>query len=167
MLYFSVVQSIALLIAPGTRHQAEPSHGFTFTLPDTPKIIIAAVIITITIVMTIYLLVRIPMNIVKTGNKIVHKTAETMAPIVIKVQHKKDTKKLHARLTSKLILAIKLLLVVIPIALTAASGLLEKQSIDYPIAIVVGCGLAGFSVAFFAFQYVLAGLLRVKMPGLW
>lgn len=90
-----------------------------------------------------------------------------MAPIVIKVQHKKDTKKLHARLTSKLILAIKLLLVVIPIALTAASGLLEKQSIDYPIAIVVGCGLAGFSVAFFAFQYVLAGLLRVKMPGLW
>lgn len=167
MLYFSMVQSVALFVAPSAHQQSQLSAGLRLALPSSFELIVVAIIIAIMIALTIYLLIKLPMNIVKTGNKIVHKTAETMTPIVMRAQHKKDTKKLHARLTSKLILVIKLLLVVIPIALTAASGLLEKQSIDYSIALVVGCGLAGFSMAFFTVQYALAGLLRVKMSELW
>lgn len=129
--------------------------------------IIAAIVVAIMVAITIYAFVKIPIGIVKTGNKIVHRTAETMTPVVIKAQHKKDTKKFHARITTKLTLAIKSLLIVIPVALTAASGLLEKQSMDYSIVMTVGWVLACLGVAFFVIQYALADLFRVKTSDLW
>jgi hypothetical protein len=167
MLYFSVVQSATLLISPNADKQVEQSPSFTFALPDSSEIIILVIVMTVMIAVTIYVLIKIPMSIVKTSNKIVHKTAETMTPIVIKAQHKKDTKRFHAKITSTLMLAIKLLLVVAPVMLTVASGLLEKQSIDYSIAMLIGGGLACFSAVFFAIQYSLANLLHVKASDLW
>ena len=167
MLYFSVVKSMVLLISSNADKQVGHPTNITFAPPGSSKMIILGVVVAIMVAITIYALVKIPMTIVKSGNKIVHKSAETMAPIVIKTQHKKDTKKNHSKVTAKLILGIKLLLVVIPVVLTAASGLLEKQPLDYSIAMVVGVGLACFSVAFFGVQYALAALFRVKLSDLW
>jgi hypothetical protein len=90
-----------------------------------------------------------------------------VVPVIIKTQHQPDTKKARAKITWKLIITLKLVLVIVPVLLTAASGLLEKQSIDYSIAMVLGCGLACFSLLFFVIQYALAGLLRTKIARLW
>jgi hypothetical protein len=166
ILYFSVIQSAALFISPNITRQVEQPHSLTFALPGLSEMIIAAIIVAIMVAVTIYALIKIPLGIVKTGNKIVHRTAETMTPVVIKAQHKKDTKKIHTKITSKLTLVIKLLLIIIPIALAAASGLLEKQSLDYSIVMVIGWALACLSVAAFAIQYTIAGLFHVKMSDL-
>lgn len=162
MLYFSVIQAVTLLVAPTADKQVEQVPHFTFTLLGPLEMVILIAITVIMIALTIYAFIKVPMDIVKGGNKVVHKTTEAMVPIVIKSQHKKDTKKNRALITPKLILLIKLLLVTIPLALTIASRLLEKPSIDYSIAMVIGCGFAGFSVVLFAIQYILAILLRVK-----
>ena len=167
MLYFSVIQSMALLVSPHAGKQVEQPPGFTFALPGPLEAIILTIVAATMVGVTLYALIKIPMSIVKTGNKVVRTTAETVAPMVINVQHKKDTKKFHAKITSRLILAIKLLLIIIPLAFTMASGLLEKQSIDYSIAMIIGCGLACFSTVFFAVQYASARLLHVKISDLW
>jgi hypothetical protein len=166
MLYFSVVQSVTLLVSSNASKPIEQPHG-SFALPGSLEIIILAIITTIMVILTIYALIKMPMGIVKTSNKIVHNTAETMAPIVIKAQHKKDTKKIHAKITARLTLVIKSLLVIVPILLTAASGLLEKQSLDYSISLIIGCSLACLVIIFFTIQYTLASLLHVKMSDLW
>lgn len=163
MLYFSVIQSVTLFVTPTADKQIEQTPDFTFTLLGPLDAVIVAIVTGIMIVITIYVLIKIPISIVKNSNKVVRKTTETMAPIVIKSQHKKDTKKNRAMITPKLALIMKLLLVIIPIALTTTSGLLEKPSIDYSIAMIVGCGLACLSVMFFAIQYVSAGLLHIKI----
>lgn len=167
MLYFSVVQSVVLLVASHPDKHVEQSSGFTVAPPNSSEMIILAIVTAIMIILTIYILIKIPMSIVKTGNKIVHQTAEAIVPVVMKVQHKKDTKKFRILLTSKLMLAIKSLLIILPVTLTAMSGLLEKQSIDYSIAMIISCSLACLGVGFFAIQYTLAGVLRIKIADLW
>jgi hypothetical protein len=167
ILYFSVIQSAALLVAPKVSEQTEQPQNLTFAPPSSVEIIITAVVVAVMIVVTIYALMRIPVSIVKTGNKIVHRTAETMTPVVMKAQHKKDTKKNHTKLTFKLVLIIKLLLVATPVALTACSKLLEKQAIDYSLAMIIGLALACLAIVLFAIQYAFAGILRVKTSDLW
>jgi hypothetical protein len=129
--------------------------------------VLLAVVVIVMVAITIYALISVPKSIIKTSNKMVHKTADTVTPLVIKAQHKQDTKTLRMKISSRLTFAIKVLLVLIPIALTAASGLLVDQPIDHSIAMIAGYGLASFSVVFFAVQYGLAKLLRVKLLELW
>lgn len=167
MLYFSLIQSLTSIIIPTTTKHVQQSSGYTLALPNSSEMIILAIVVAIMVVVTIYIFIKIPMGIVQTSNKIVHKTAESITPIVIKAQHKKDTKKFHLKITSKLILAIKLLFIIIAVILTAMSGLLERQAVDYSIAIIIGCTLACFSILFFAIQYLLSTLFGVKLSELW
>lgn len=166
MLYFTVIQSIPL-VPVTTNRQDDAFQGFTLSLPGPVESAILMFVVFSMIALTIYILVKIPISIAKTGNVITHKAAETITPVVARAQHKKDTKSFRAKLTPRLVTAAKLLLVIVPLVVTVASGLLEKQSIDYTIAIVIGGGLASFSVIFFVIQYVLAGLLRIKSSELW
>jgi hypothetical protein len=168
MLYFSVIQSTTLFISPDAgNRQIEQTSDFTLTLPDPLKWIVFVVVTIAMVALTVYVLIKMPMNIIKNSNKAVHKAAETVAPMVMKVQHKKDTKKSRIKLTARLILGIKVLLVVLPLAFTLASGLLEKQYVDYSVASIIGYGLAFLSVGGFALQYLLSRLFRVKMQELW
>lgn len=167
LLYFSVIQSTVSFIAPHTITQSEQPHSLTFTPPGQFEMIILAIFAALMVILTIYIIIKTPIGIVKASSKVVHQTAETMIPIVMKVQHKKETKKFYAEMTAKLILIMKLLVIIAPVALAAGSGLLEKQSIDYSIAMIASWGLASGSIAFFAIQYTLAGVFRVKLSELW
>lgn len=166
-LYLSVIQSTTSFIFPKSGEQAEHAPGPIFTLPDPVGVIIVVMMVIIMVGITIYALISVPRNIVKTSNQIVHKTAETMTPLVIRAQHKHDTKHTRIKITSGLMLVIKLLSILMPLILTAGSKFLDEQSIDYSIALIVGCGLASISVMLFVFQYLLAKLLRVKISDLW
>ena len=166
MLFFSIFQSVSIFLgADDTPSFSEPVAQVAQP-PSALQLIILAVIVALMVGITIYALVKIPMGIVKTGNRVVHQTAKTMTPVVAKVQHRPVTKKARRKITVRLIVAIKLLLVALPLAATALSGLLDKQSIDYAIAMILGGGLAGFAVLSFGLQYALAGIFRVKLSEL-
>jgi len=167
LLYFSVIQSVTLFVSPNADKPVAPPAVPAFTLPNSVEMVILGVTVVVMVIVNIYALIKIPVSIVKTGNRVVHETAQTITPMVMKAQHKKDTKKFRDKLTTRLIFAIKLLLIIIPVILTSTSRWLEKQSVDYSIALVVGCGLAALSIAFFTLQYAVAGALRVKIRDLW
>jgi hypothetical protein len=166
-LYFSIIQSTTSFISSGVDTYAEQPTRLSFELPGPVGAIILGVTVISMIALTVYAFISLPRSIIRTSNKIVHKAAETMTPVIIKAGHKHDTKKTRIKITSRLALIIKLLLTVIPIVLTATSYLQGEQVIDHSIAMVVGLGLACISVAFFFTQYVVAVFFKVKIADLW
>jgi hypothetical protein len=134
---------------------------------NTPFMIIAAAITIIMVVFTIYVIVKMPSTIVKTGKKVVHETADNVTPLVLRIQHKKDTKKNYIKLTPQIILVIKIILIIAPVMLIFTSQSIENQMIDYSIAMFVSFLLTCFTVMFFIFQYFLARLFAIKRQDLW
>lgn len=168
MLYFSLIKALMLLISPSADSPVvKPSPATVDLSSNTPLMIVAAIIVIIMVVLTIYIIVKMPSIIAKTGKKIVHTTANSATPIVLHIQHKKDTTRNHKKLTLRLILAIKIILITVPIILAFTSQFIEKQMIDFSIAIYVSLFLACSSIISFAIQYFLARLLSVSRQDLW
>ena len=168
MLYFSVVQSTTSFVAPSTKgEQFGQGADMTIALPDPLKWGILVVVTSVMIAVTVYALIKMPMSLVKNSNKAVRKTAESVAPVVIRAQHKKVTEKSRKKMTALLIAIVKLFLVGVPVVLAAASGLLHTQYVDYSIATTVAYGLAALSIGAFVLQYGLARMLRVAVKELW
>lgn len=163
MLYFSILKAFTLLVSPHVDQPLRQHTNYTFTAPSPLEGLVIGIITIVMVLVTVYVLIKMPSNIVKTGNKVVHKTTTTMAPIVIKARHIPDTKKSRAILTGKLMIVIKLFLIVVPVGFTIGSSLLREQSVDYSIAVAVGCTLASFSLFFFAVQYLLAAVFHLKL----
>jgi len=167
ILYFSLIETIALFFNSKTENQIINNPAPVDIVSNTPLIIIAVIISVIMIVLTIYVIYKIPSTIVRTGKKIVHETAENFTPIVLKIQHKKDTKIIHKKLTIRMIMFIKIMLIIIPVILSLTSQITQEQSFDYSIVIFISLWLACFSLVSFTIQYILASFLSVKMQYLW
>lgn len=167
MLYFTVIQSVLLLLFPPPSEQAQQPPSLVFTPPSQLELIIVIIVVVLMVLLTIYVLIKMPLTIAKAGRKTVHKTTEKVVPLAIKAQRKKDTKKLREWLSVKIVFVLKVLLVGIPAILAVGSWLLEEPPIDYVITVVIAGGLAGLSVIFFAAQYLLAALFRIKLSNLW
>lgn len=167
LLYFSLIKAFALFISPSVENNVAKSSAVVDSGPNTLPIIVVAVITIIMAVLTIYIFIKIPSIIAKTSKKIVHKTAENITPTVLRIQNRKDTKKNHIKLTSHLILIIKIVLIITPIILSFLSRFMEKQIFDFYIVMYVSVWLAGISMIFFVIQYFLARLLLVKRQDLW
>ena len=167
MLYFSVLKAFTLFVSPSVDQPVGQHATFAFTPPSPIEGIIIAVITVAMVLLSIYVLIKMPSNVIKTSNKVVHKASDAVVPMVIKAQHKTDTKKNRRLLSARIISIMKRLLVLIPTGFIVGSGLLDKQAIDYSIALVVGCMLALLSLFFFAAQYILARLLHIEMADIW
>lgn len=132
-----------------------------------PLTVATVIIVTAMIIFTVYIMFKMPSIILKSSKNVVHETAETAAPIVAKFTHKKETKKLHIKLTARLVVAIKAGLIILAILAMALSKLVEKPVFDYKIVIIIGLWLAGCSIVLFAIQYLIAKLLKVDISKLW
>lgn len=168
MLYFSVIQSTTNFISPdaSTRH-IEQASSVNLAVPDPLKWIVLGAVVILMVGITAYALVKMPMMIVKSSHKAVRTTAKTVAPAIIKLQHKPETEKAKRKVALWLMPVIKAALVITPLAFTICSGLLDKQYVDYTIATGVGYALAAMSLVSFALQYLLSKLLRVAASALW
>ncbi len=173
LLYSSFIQSLALFLTPENNNEVVEPPEITPVIsnigstPSPIQLIITAVIMVSVISLTIYILIKLPSTIIKTGKKIVHETAEFATPILIKAQNKKETKKFHLKLSSRLVLTMKTTLVFIPIILTYLSQFIEKQVLDYRVAIYVSVSIAVISVILFTLQYIFSYLLKIKKQDLW
>ena len=162
ILYLSLIQSTTTFINEYNQTPTQAPTQLSISMPGPLGIIILGVTVVVMIAITVYAIIAVPRAIVKTSNKVVHKTAEAAAPLVMRAQHKKESKRLRLKLTTRLVLVVKVLLVVLPLILTAASKLLDEQFISYSIALIAGSALACVSIVFFALQYILALAFKVK-----
>ncbi|HSW91055.1 MAG TPA: hypothetical protein VLG09_00230 [Candidatus Saccharimonadales bacterium] len=162
ILYLSVIQMAATITAPDATQHVTQYPTPTVTLPSQLLWVIVGITTFIMIVVTIYAFIKVPVGAVKASSKAIHRTAVTMTPVAISVQHKKDTKTLRMKITPQLTLIIKLLLSIIPVGLTLASLLLKEQQASYNVAIAVGAGLGLLAIVSFSIQYILLRLFRLK-----
>lgn len=144
LLYFSLIKSFALSTIPNASIGSQVVQPVildpdTVTAassgPDMFFIIIAAAITVLILAVTIYAIVKMPSTISKVSKNVVRGTAENVTPILLQIQHKKDTKKNHIKLTPLLVLIIKLLLIIIPIGLTFVSLFIPEQLVDFNISL--------------------------------
>lgn len=130
-------------------------------------IIFGVIFAILMLIVSIYVLIKIPSTVARSEKNIIHKTAIKTVPLIIKIQHKKDNQKNRLKLTSKLIFIIKTQLIILPIFITLLSKLLEKPMLNYQLSIYVSLILAGLSIVFFSAQYCLARFFKIKNEFLW
>ena len=166
MLYFSWLKALILFISPNVNNKTTTAIT-PIVLPGPVITVVSVIIVTSMVAITLYYIYKIPATIIKTSKKTVQQTAKTVAPLILKVQHKKDTKKNLFRLTPRLVVVLKLTLVIIPLVLALISVFITNQIISYGVVTVLGCWLAGASILFFSAQYLLAHFLSVKAQDVW
>lgn len=168
LLYFSLINALFLYIKSNNVVEVvDQSPASVDSFSNIFLIIFSVIIIIIVLMLTVYVIVKIPSTIVKTGKKVVNETADNLTPLILKVQHKKDTKKRHQKLTARLILIIKILIIVIPVVLSLLSQFQDKPMVDFNVVVFISIWLAGFSIIAFFIQYLLAKIFAIKRQDLW
>ena len=166
LLYSSFITGLALYMSQGAGNNVVESPAVV-EQSSVLSMIILVVITIIMVALTMYILIKIPSTIVRTSKNIVHKTAEDATPLILRIQHKKDNKSNHLKLTPRLVLFMKIILLIAPVVLAFTSQFIDKQVIDFYIAMYASLWLACVSVIFFVFQYILASLFAIKRQDLW
>lgn len=161
LLYFSYIRRIISSVTPIAN--VKPVEVVPVIVqPVNPLMFVIGSIILITmIVITIFVIIKMPSTIAKTGQKIVHKSTESIIPIILNIQNKK-TKRNKIKLTFGLTLIIKILLIIIPVILTYTSQFIKDSTFDFYIAMYVSIFLFCISLIFFGIQYLLARLFSVN-----
>lgn len=162
VVYFGFIKSLPM---PSTDNQIEPQT--VIFIPEAsvnvPGMMFAGIVTIAAMALSIYVFIKMPLSMIKTGKKAVHVVAEETTPVVLRVQHKKDTKKNRKLLTLRVVLIMKIILILIPVGLSYASKYLKEPSLDFLSTMHVGLYLAGLSVLAFGLQYLFAKLLSVKI----
>jgi len=161
VLYFNILKDFVGFFESSDQ-LVEPTPA-TISSPISPFLItIGALVVIFMLALTFYVIIKMPSAINKSAKKIVHKSADSFAPLVLRIQKKKDNPKNKTKLTFELVLILKIALIIVPIILSILSRFISNQIIDFYIAICTSLFLAGLSLISFVIQYILVKLLIVK-----
>jgi len=131
--------------------------------PPSPILIGFAIAFTVFMLgLTIFLLLRAPIAIARTGKTATTKTAGAIVPLVVHHQLSPSKKR---RLTIQLIKAIKLAVILLPFALTFIS-LIVETTLAFDVIMFGSSTLAIGSLLWFLAQYISARLLHVPLDKL-
>lgn len=167
VLNLSFINWIALLVTPRIDDSSVKTVDVASSSPDMLSIIFAIATTVIMLIFTVYVLIKIPSTIIKTGKKVVHQTADGVTPLMLRAQNKKGTKKNRLKMSHSLIIVMKVIVVILPIILTLLSQYASLQMMDFYIAMYVCVCLFSFSVTFFGLQYVLSAIFEVNRQEIW
>jgi hypothetical protein len=142
-----------------------PAEGHPVSAPESlapsPGVIIFAIIITVVIMaVTLFVLLRAPVTIARTGKAVTTRAAGSIEPLVVHGRTLPLAEK--RRLAASLIKFVKLLLVLIPVAAGLLTALLLPPTLPYEMVMLVTGVLGLASVLWFSAQYILADILGVK-----
>lgn len=143
--------------------KTQPVEPMVATGSVSPLLVSVAVIFTVfMMVLTVVMLIRAPFSVAKTGKAITTKAAGTLVPLVV---HRPLSAKKRRVLTSHLVKAIKLSLVLMPFLLCFAS-ILVTTALPPDVIVFVSALLAIGSLVWFLIQYLSARLLGVMFDKL-
>ncbi len=127
-------------------------------------LVFVAAVAVVMILLTIYIVVKIPAVVGKTGSKLTHKATAVAFPVV--TQHKKLPKKRRLQLTARLLLMTKLSFCLVPLGVLCLANT-QTGDVTRDIALVIGAVTALFSLTLFGLQAVGARLLHVDYKQVW
>lgn len=135
--------------------------------PSTFSVILGLALVVVMMGVTIYVFLKAPAAIARAGSKVVHRATEKAAPVVLHAQHKKNTKPNRKKISVKLSMVIKSLLITLPLIAVVVSPLFVKPYLDVKIAVIASVALAIISLLCFVFQYSLAFIMKLDRKHLW
>lgn len=130
----------------------------------TPLTVVAvSIIVALCLVATIYALVKLPGSIGRTGARVTHMSAKAIIPRL--TGHKKIPRSRLRRLSFRVIVAIKLLLIIIPLLITLFIP--EISVLPRDVIWVIMVFLMCWPLFYFGLQTVLARLLKLDPALVW
>jgi len=162
LLYYSYLIGAVAFITPNPVVEVIETQPIVNQPPNPLMFVFGSIVLIVIVALTIYVIVKMPSIIAKTSQKLVHKSADSVAPTLLHIQNKKDTKKNKIKLTFGLVLAIKVFLIIVPVVASYLSQYIKDQTFDFNIAMYVGLFLAGCSLVFFAIQYTFMRLFSIS-----
>ena len=127
-------------------------------------LVFVAAVAVVMILLTIYIVVKIPAVVGKTGSKLTHKATAMALPVVM--NHKKLPQKKRLQLTARLLFITKITLCVIPFGILL---FIDNKDIGITrdIVIIISAVTALCSITLFCLQAASAKLLRVDYKQVW
>ena len=147
--------------------QAPPPPSPVVSQPDgvsTVSIIFIAVVVIVMVILTIYICIKIPATIGKTGSKITHQATDIALPIV--TRHKKMALKKQLRLTARLLFLTKMAFCILPFGLILLTDNADNN-LSRNVVIIIGAFTAVCALTLFSLQAGVAKLLRVDYKQVW
>lgn len=132
--------------------------------PSLLLLIVACAATAIIIGATLYALIKFPIAVAKSGQKITQSTSARIIPIV--THHAKLTPKRRQYLTARLITYLKLTICILPVILSASAYFLDT-ALGYDIIMFVAAVLGIGSLLLLVAQLLLAKWLKVKSSAIW
>ena len=149
------------LVSPPVETPVAPVGSSTLTITPLLGWIISALVIIVLLVAIIYTFRRLPGSIVRGGDNLTNKPADLLAPVLLKFEHCRPTKRRRLVLTRRIVLIAKALLVTLPLAL-----LLPVNWLGWPMeataAWTVALFLAFSSATPFVIEYLLGQTLQAR-----
>lgn len=164
--YMPWIVRIAELLQAPVAAPAEPANVpvITSSPPSMTLVIITGIITVAIIVATIYVLIKIPTAVAKSGQKITQNASARIVPIV--THHAKLAPKKRRRLTARIIIYLKLIVCTAPIILSVCAFTINT-SLDYAIIMFVAAVLGIGSFTLLALQAFFAKWLKLKPEDIW
>lgn len=130
-------------------------------------LVLGSIVTVVIIGLSIYFVVKTPSAIVKTATKVVHETAETIAPVVLRIEHKSETPKNHRKVVLNIRLFLKIILILIPFVASVLSIKNNVPVFGYELVVYSSVALLSLTVVLFATQYLLGAIFKVNKKELW
>lgn len=131
---------------------------------STAGIIFAVGVVIVMVILTIYVIIKMPTTVGKTGSKITHKATALALPII--TNRKKVPKKKRLQLTARLLFITKITLSLVPFCLVYFIDNYDS-SLDRDIVIIIAALSAFCAIGLFCVQAAGAFLLRVNYKTTW
>lgn len=141
-----------------------PDPLFSFE-PSFMVLFFSGVVTVLIIAMTLYVLIKTPSAVGKTGQKVTQSAAKSVLPVV--TRHKPMEKKMRLRLTARFILLLKTGFIMLPFLGTLPTVLLPEVPLDLAVSVVVASLCAFLSIGLFGLQYLLAHVFKIPASRLW
>lgn len=117
--------------------------------------------------LSLYVLLRIPLSIVKSSHRIVEESSEIVTPLVAKITHAKAPKKAERKIKQYVSLGIKCVLAILPLLLLyILEPRLDFHGLSSGTIYIVAGILAAISFVLFGMQYAIARFASVRIDRL-
>lgn len=132
--------------------------------PSLFLLIIAFAATAIVIGLTLYILIKFPVTVAKSAQKMTQSTSARIVPIV--THHAKLPEKKRRWLTARIVIYLKLAICVLPVILCACTYFFETE-LGYALTIIIAAVLGLGSLLLLGAQLLAARWLKVKSEMIW
>ncbi|MNH58576.1 hypothetical protein D3C85_1114510 [compost metagenome] len=152
-------------ILQGPKNTPAPIQETTTSGPPSLLLLIIALVATaIVIGLTLYVLIKFPVTVAKSAQKMTQNASARIVPIV--THHAKLPEKKRRRLTARIVVYLKLTICVLPVILCACTYFFETE-LGYGITMIIAAVLGLGSLLLLSAQLLIARWLKVKSSAIW